>query len=63
MPAMPRTSNKAREIAYNLLGCPPCLEEDNARVEQPKGKKSKKAVEPVSSSEFKLDSTLGSHIP
>jgi len=58
MPAMPRTSNKAREIAYNLLGCPPCLEES-----QPKGKKSKKNVEPVSSSEFKLDSTLGSKIP
>ena len=54
MPAMPRTSNKARDIAYNILGCPPCLEE-----EQPK----KKAKKPVESPDFKLDSTLGSKIP
>lgn len=55
---MPRTSNKAREIAYNILGCPPCLEET-----QPKGKKANKQPQPVENSEFKLDSTLGSKIP
>jgi hypothetical protein len=58
MPAMPRTSNKAREIAYNLLGCPPCLEEENSLTA---GKKKKKdSSQPVESSDFKLDTTLNS---
>jgi hypothetical protein len=59
MPAMPRTSKKAREIAYNILGCPGCLEEEEGK------KTSKKQTENtrVESPEFKLDSTLGSKIP
>jgi hypothetical protein len=31
MPAMPRENNKAKEIAYNILGVPACLEDDNTR--------------------------------
>jgi len=57
MPAMPRTNNKAREIAYSILGCPPCLEEEYSTA----GKKpKKKQAEHVESSDFKLDTTLNS---
>lgn len=59
MPAMPRTSKKAREIAYALLGCPPCLE-DEFKTKKTKEGKDKKEHE---SSEIKLDSILGSRIP
>lgn len=56
---MPRTSKKAREIAYDLLGCPPCLE-DEFKTKKTKEGKDKKEHE---SSEIKLDSILGSRIP
>ena len=31
MPAAPRASNKAKDIAYNILGVPACLEDDHKR--------------------------------
>ena len=61
MPAMPRTNNKAREIAYSILGCPPCLEEEySSPGKKPKTQVSKKQAEHVESSDFKLDMTLNS---
>lgn len=35
MPAAPRASNKAKEIAYNLLGVPACLEDDKKKSVSP----------------------------
>jgi hypothetical protein len=36
MPAMPRASNKAKEIAYDILGVPACLEEDHKKKKHKK---------------------------
>jgi hypothetical protein len=39
MPAAPRASNKAKDIAYNILGVPACLNDDYKR--EPKTREAK----------------------